>query len=169
MAVGAGGNGVFRVGAMEEALTKSFAPESVANIPINTSGLASDIHADVRGHARASVGALYELMAHNIRPRDIMTRKAFENAITVVIALGGDPPPEASQSSGVWDVDSIDFIRVLKRLNDGVDFAGNPIGGHTDFWVAAAAHPTGSNGAARGGGRADETTVSGLEPGTGGP
>jgi homocysteine S-methyltransferase len=59
-----------------------------------------------------------------------------------VIALGGDPPPEASQSSAVWDVDSIDFIRVLKRLNEGVDFAGNSIGGHTDFWVAAAANPT---------------------------
>ncbi|MFN8638791.1 MAG: methylenetetrahydrofolate reductase [Dehalococcoidia bacterium] len=59
-----------------------------------------------------------------------------------VIALGGDPPPEASQSSAVWDVDSIGFIRVLKRLNEGVDFAGNSIGGHTDFWIAAAANPT---------------------------
>ena len=27
--------------------------------------------------------------AQGIRPRDILTRKAFENAITVVIALGG--------------------------------------------------------------------------------
>jgi len=30
-----------------------------------------------------------ELLKKNIRPRDIMTKKAFENAITVVIALGG--------------------------------------------------------------------------------
>ena len=30
-----------------------------------------------------------ELIKKDIRPRDIMTRKAFENAITVVIALGG--------------------------------------------------------------------------------
>jgi len=59
-----------------------------------------------------------------------------------VIALGGDPPPEASQSSAVWDVDSIGFIRVLKRLNEGVDFAGNSIGGKTDFFVAGAANPT---------------------------
>ena len=29
------------------------------------------------------------LLKTGIRPRDIMTRKAFENAITVVIALGG--------------------------------------------------------------------------------
>ena len=30
-----------------------------------------------------------ELLRSDIRPRDIMTRKAFENAITVVMALGG--------------------------------------------------------------------------------
>ncbi len=59
-----------------------------------------------------------------------------------IIALTGDPPPEASQSSGVWDVDSIGFIRVLKRLNEGIDYAGNSIGRPTDFFVAGAANPT---------------------------
>ncbi len=33
--------------------------------------------------------AIHHLLLHNIKPKDIMTRKAFENAITVVIALGG--------------------------------------------------------------------------------
>jgi dihydroxy-acid dehydratase len=33
--------------------------------------------------------AVVELLRRNIRPSDIMTREAFENAITVVIALGG--------------------------------------------------------------------------------
>ena len=33
--------------------------------------------------------AVMNLIARNITPRDIMTRKAFENAITVVIALAG--------------------------------------------------------------------------------
>jgi dihydroxy-acid dehydratase len=33
--------------------------------------------------------AVVDLLSRNIRPLDIMTRKAFENAITVVIALGG--------------------------------------------------------------------------------
>ena len=59
-----------------------------------------------------------------------------------VIALTGDPPPEASQSSAVWDVDSIGFIRVLKRMNEGVDFAGNSLGRPTEFFVACAANPT---------------------------
>ena len=33
--------------------------------------------------------AVLNLLKKNIKPRDIMTKKAFENAITVVIALGG--------------------------------------------------------------------------------
>ena len=59
-----------------------------------------------------------------------------------VIALTGDPPPEASQSSAVWDVDAIGFIRILKRLNEGLDVAGNSLGRPTDFFVACAANPT---------------------------
>ncbi len=59
-----------------------------------------------------------------------------------LIALTGDPPPESSQSSAVWDVDAIGFIRVLRRLNEGVDFAGNSLGRPTEFFVACAANPT---------------------------
>ncbi len=33
--------------------------------------------------------AMAHLLAHDIKPLDIMTRKAFENAITVAVALGG--------------------------------------------------------------------------------
>ncbi|MFC0271703.1 dihydroxy-acid dehydratase [Metabacillus herbersteinensis] len=33
--------------------------------------------------------AVYHLLEKNIKPRDILTKKAFENAITVVMALGG--------------------------------------------------------------------------------
>jgi dihydroxy-acid dehydratase len=49
----------------------------------------SDIHADVSAQARASVDALYRLIAAGIRPRDIMTERAFENAIATVYAMGG--------------------------------------------------------------------------------
>lgn len=38
---------------------------------------------------RRSARALLNLMKRNIRSRDIMTKKAFENAITVLMALGG--------------------------------------------------------------------------------
>jgi dihydroxy-acid dehydratase len=33
--------------------------------------------------------AIHHLLKHDIKPKDIMTRKAFENAITVIVALGG--------------------------------------------------------------------------------
>ena len=36
-----------------------------------------------------SGAAVLNLLAKNIRPRDILTRKAFENAVTVVVATGG--------------------------------------------------------------------------------
>ncbi len=52
-------------------------------------GAGSDIHEDVRAQAAASVDALYRLMAAGIRPLDIMTERAFENAITTVYAMGG--------------------------------------------------------------------------------
>lgn len=50
---------------------------------------ASDIHDDVKAQARASVDALYGMMAAGLRPRDIMTMEAFENAIVTAYAMGG--------------------------------------------------------------------------------
>jgi dihydroxy-acid dehydratase len=42
-----------------------------------------------RHDARCAGEAVVRLLSAGIRPRDILTRKAFENAITIVIALGG--------------------------------------------------------------------------------
>ncbi len=39
--------------------------------------------------ARQAGGVLMRLLEEDLRPRDIMTRKSFENAITVVVAMGG--------------------------------------------------------------------------------
>jgi dihydroxy-acid dehydratase len=50
---------------------------------------ASDVHDDVKAQARESVDALYALMAARVRPRDIMTMPAFENAIATAYAMGG--------------------------------------------------------------------------------
>ena len=42
-----------------------------------------------REDCRRAGEAVVRLLEAGIRPRDILTRKAFENAITVTIALGG--------------------------------------------------------------------------------
>ena len=82
-------------GAMFTANTMSTIAESIGMmLPRGAShpadyDAASDIHADVRAQARATVAALYRLMEAGIRPRDIMTERAFENAITTVYAMGG--------------------------------------------------------------------------------
>jgi homocysteine S-methyltransferase len=64
-----------------------------------------------------------------------------------IIALTGDPPSlgDYAGASGVWNVDSIGLIRIIKRLNEGVDWAGNSIGRPTDFFIACAANPTAEN------------------------
>jgi dihydroxy-acid dehydratase len=64
--------------------------------------------------------ALLQLIAKNIRPRDIMTKKAFENAITVIIALGGSTNAvlhllAMAHATGVkLSID--DFTRIGKRV-----------------------------------------------------
>jgi homocysteine S-methyltransferase len=61
-----------------------------------------------------------------------------------VIALTGDPPSSGdyARATGVWDVDSIGLIKIMKMLNEGTDWAGNSIGKGTEFFVACAANPT---------------------------
>lgn len=44
---------------------------------------------DKRDECAAAGEALLNLLKLDLRPRDIMTKEAFENAITVVMATGG--------------------------------------------------------------------------------
>jgi homocysteine S-methyltransferase len=61
-----------------------------------------------------------------------------------VLCLTGDPPSgtDYPNVTAVYDVDSIGLIRVVKRLNEGSDLAGNPIGGRTSFAIGCAVNPT---------------------------
>ena len=97
-------------------------------------------------HIQREVG-IETIIHQTTRDRNLMALQAdllgaHSLGVRNVIALTGDPPPEASQSSKVEDVDSIGFVRILKRLNEGVDFLGNSLGRPTDFLVACAANPT---------------------------
>jgi dihydroxy-acid dehydratase len=69
--------------------------------------------------ARAGV-AVVNLIKRGIRPRQIMTRKAFENAITVTIALGGSTNAVlhllAMASSANVKLALGDFTRIGKRV-----------------------------------------------------
>jgi homocysteine S-methyltransferase len=60
-----------------------------------------------------------------------------------ILALTGDPPSigDYPQATAVYDVDSIGLVKIIARLNSGIDFAGNSIGKPTGFSVAVAANP----------------------------
>ncbi|OAM90045.1 dihydroxy-acid dehydratase [Termitidicoccus mucosus] len=69
---------------------------------------------------RRAGAAVVELARKGIRPRDILTKKAFENAITVVIALGGSTNAvlhllAIAHTAGV-NLAIDDFTRIGKRV-----------------------------------------------------
>ncbi len=88
------------------------------------------------------------LIHFTTRDRNLMALQsellgAHALGIRSVIALTGDPPQMGSYPSatGVWDVKSPGFIRIIKQLNQGLDWAGNSIGRPTDFLIACAVNP----------------------------
>jgi len=106
-------------GGMYTANTMASAIEALGlSLPNSSAQLA--IGAEKKDDCRRAGEAAVALLKAGIRPRDIMTRKAFENAITVVIALGGSTNAvlhllAMAHCSGVkLSID--DFTRVGKRV-----------------------------------------------------
>jgi len=70
-------------------------------------------------YAEASGRAVMNLLAHNIRPRDIVTRKALENAATIVAATGGSTNgglhlPAIAHEVGI-DFDLMEVAEIFKK------------------------------------------------------
>jgi dihydroxy-acid dehydratase len=75
-------------GGMYTANTMASAAEALGmSLPGSAAPPATDRRRD--GYARRSGAAVVELLRHGITARQILTREAFENAIAVVMALGG--------------------------------------------------------------------------------
>lgn len=57
-----------------------------------------------------------------------------------VLALTGDPlhVGDYPNTTGVWDVDSVGLIRVIKSMNEGHDAAGSSIGAQASFHIGCA-------------------------------
>jgi dihydroxy-acid dehydratase len=75
-------------GGMYTANTMASAIEALG-LSLPGSSAQEAVSADKRADCRQAGEAVVALVKAGIRPRDILTRKAFENAITTVIALGG--------------------------------------------------------------------------------
>ena len=61
-----------------------------------------------------------------------------------ILCLRGDPPSLGGYKDviGVWDVSAVGLIRILKLLNEGMDWTGEPLGHHqkADFFIGASAN-----------------------------
>jgi homocysteine S-methyltransferase len=57
-----------------------------------------------------------------------------------ILALSGDPlrVGDYPNTTGVWDVDSIGLIQVIRGMNEGHDAAGSSIGAKSSFHIGAA-------------------------------
>ena len=81
---------------------------------------------------KASGDAVMHLLEHDIKPSDIMTKAAFENAITVVIALGGSTNAVlhllAMAHAIDVELDLDDFSRIGKKTPVLADL--KPFGSH---------------------------------------
>ncbi|WP_424951422.1 dihydroxy-acid dehydratase [Deinococcus sp.] len=80
------GNGA--CGGMYTANTMSSAFEAMG-MSLPYSSTMSAVDAEKATSSADSARALLHMIEHNIRPLDILTKEAFENAITVVMAVGG--------------------------------------------------------------------------------
>ncbi len=75
-------------GGMYTANTMSSAIEALGmSLPYSSSNPA--LSKEKSEECKLAGEAIYNILKHDIKPKDIMTKKSFENAITVVVALGG--------------------------------------------------------------------------------
>ncbi|WP_431065856.1 dihydroxy-acid dehydratase [Methylotuvimicrobium sp.] len=106
-------------GGMYTANTMASAIEALGMSLPNSSAQAA-VSEDKRLDCERAGAAVLELLAKDIKPRDIMTKAAFENAITVVIALGGSTNSvlhliAMANTTGV-DITLDDFTRIGKNV-----------------------------------------------------
>lgn len=64
-----------------------------------------------------------------------------------ILCVTGDPPQmgDYPDATGVFDVNAVGLVALLKKLNEGVDLAGKPTSYNTDFHLGVASNPTAVN------------------------
>jgi dihydroxy-acid dehydratase len=106
-------------GGMYTANTMASAIEAMG-MSLPNSSAQTAISSDKRLDCERAGAAVLELLKNDIKPRDIMTKPAFENAITVIIALGGSTNAvlhllAMANATGV-DLSLDDFTRIGEKV-----------------------------------------------------
>lgn len=106
-------------GGMYTANTMASAIEALGMSLPNSSAQAA-VSEDKRIDCERAGAAVLELLKKDIKPSDIMTKKAFENAITIIIALGGSTNAVLHMigmaNAAKVDITLDDFTRIGARV-----------------------------------------------------
>jgi homocysteine S-methyltransferase len=72
---------------------------------------------------------------------------AYTNGFRNILAVTGDPPMmgDYPSATGVFDVDAIGLVTLLKNLNQGLDMGGRSMQGQTAFTIGVGANPAAQN------------------------
>ncbi|HET7527224.1 MAG TPA: dihydroxy-acid dehydratase [Burkholderiaceae bacterium] len=106
-------------GGMYTANTMSSAFEALG-MSLPYSSTMANVEDEIVGNVRRAAALLVEAVKNDLKPRDIVTREAIENAIAVVMATGGSTNAvlhflAIAHAAGVpWTID--DFERVRKKV-----------------------------------------------------
>jgi len=60
-----------------------------------------------------------------------------------ILAITGDPPSQGDYpfSKGVFELDSVGLVRLIRQLNEGKDLSGKDLGEPTDFTIGVGVNP----------------------------
>ena len=106
-------------GGMYTANTMSSAFEALG-LSLPYSSTMANVESEKRESAKESARVLVEAVRQNIKPRDIVTREALENAVSVIMATGGSTNAVlhflaiAHAAEVEWTID--DFERIRQRV-----------------------------------------------------
>ena len=111
-------------GGMYTANTMSSAIEALGmSLPFSSSNPAESI--DKKNETNSIGKAIKNLLKKNIKPKDIMTKKAFENAIAITIALGGSTNAVLHLIAMAKSVDITISLKDFQNFSNKIPFIAN--------------------------------------------
>ena len=111
-------------GGMYTANTMSSAIEALGmSLPFSSSNPAESI--DKKNETNSIGKAIKNLLKKNIKPKDIMTKKAFENAIAITIALGGSTNAVLHLIAMAKSVDITISLEDFQSFSNKIPFIAN--------------------------------------------